>query len=81
VIFGLSENIESLVQESGRSMRGGDAETQGQTGHSFFLHKGALGEHFACLNVSIILSCFRKQTLSTKFGMPRAVLKATKVSN
>ena len=54
MIFGLSENIDSLVQESGRSMRGGDVETQGQTGLSFFLHKGALGEYFACLNVSLI---------------------------
>ena len=54
MIFGLSETIEGFVQESGRSMRGGDVETQGQTGLSFFLHKGALGEHFASLNVSII---------------------------
>ena len=45
VVFGLSENIENLVQESGRSMRGGDQETQGRMGLSFFFHKGSLGKH------------------------------------
>ena len=43
VIFGLSESIENLVQEGGRVMRGGDEETSGRLGYSFFLHKGALG--------------------------------------
>lgn len=44
VVFGLSETIEDLLQEGGRSMRGGDLETQGQRGWTFFLHKGSLGE-------------------------------------
>ena len=45
VVFGLSENIENLLQEAGRSMRGSSAETVGQLGISFFLHKGAVGKH------------------------------------
>jgi hypothetical protein len=44
VVFGLSETIEDLLQEGGRSMRGGDLETQGERGLTFFLHKGSLGE-------------------------------------
>ena len=44
LVLGLSENMESLMQESGRSMRGAEGETQGLMGFSFFLHKGALGE-------------------------------------
>ena len=43
VVIGLSENMENLVQEGGRSMRGSDQETRGRLGYSFFLHKGALG--------------------------------------
>ena len=43
VVFGLSETIEGYLQEGGRSMRGANFETEGQTGFSFFLHKGALG--------------------------------------
>ena len=46
VVFGLSETIEALVQEAGRSMRGGDMETQGRRGLTFFFHKGALGTCF-----------------------------------
>ena len=42
VIFGLSDTFEGFLQEGGRSMRGGEVETQGQTGFSFFLRKGAL---------------------------------------
>ena len=45
VIFGLSETVEDFLQEGGRAMRGGQIETQGQEGFSFFLHKGALGMH------------------------------------
>ena len=43
VAIGLSETLEDLLQEAGRSMRGGKEETQGKRGYSFFLHKGALG--------------------------------------
>ena len=43
VIFGLSENAESLLQEGGRPMRGGPIETQNQRGFAFFFHKGNLG--------------------------------------
>ena len=46
VIFGLSNTFEGFVQEGGRSMRGGEEETQGQTGFSFVLHKGALGKEW-----------------------------------
>ena len=45
LVLGLSENIENVLQEGGRSMRGSVAETQGQLGISFFLHKGALGKN------------------------------------
>ena len=48
IVFGLSETIEDLLQEGGRSMRGGDLETKGKTGYSFFFHKGALGKLFIC---------------------------------
>ena len=44
VVIGLSETIEDFLQEGGRSMRGGEQETQGQRGYSFFLHKGSLGK-------------------------------------
>ena len=44
VVLGLSENVENLLQEAGRSMRGGAAETGGDRGISFFLHKGTLGK-------------------------------------
>ena len=44
VVLGLSENMENLLQEGGRSMRGSVKETSGQLGISFFLHKGALGK-------------------------------------
>ena len=43
VVIGLSETMEDLLQEGGRSMRGGLQETQGRRGYSFFLHKGSLG--------------------------------------
>jgi hypothetical protein len=46
IVFGLSETIEDFLQEGGRSMRGGDVETEGKTGLSFFFHKGALGMLF-----------------------------------
>ena len=45
VVLGLSESLEDFLQEGGRSMRGGEQETQGQIGYSFFLHKGALGKN------------------------------------
>ena len=44
IIFGLSENAESLLQEGGRPMRGGPLETQNQHGLAFFFHKGSLGK-------------------------------------
>ena len=44
VIFGLSANMEDLIQEGGRCMRGGEVETRGRRGISFFLHKGAIGK-------------------------------------
>ena len=44
VVIGLSETIEDFLQEGVRSMRGGEQETQGQRGYSFFLHKGSLGK-------------------------------------
>ena len=43
--FGLAANMENLLQEAGRPMRGSLTETDGQQGFSFFLHKGALGLH------------------------------------
>ena len=44
VVLGLSNTMEDFLQEGGRSMRGGEQETQGQVGYSFFLHKGVLGK-------------------------------------
>ena len=44
VVLGLSENMENLLQEGGRSMRGSITETKGQLGIRFFLHKGSLGK-------------------------------------
>ena len=44
VIFGLNANMEGLIQEGGRCMRGGEVETRGRRGISFFLHKGAIGK-------------------------------------
>ena len=43
VNFGLAASMEDLLQEGGRVMRGSDAETNGNQGFAFFLHKGALG--------------------------------------
>ena len=45
VILGLSESVENFLQEGGRVMRGGLLETGGRIVHSFFLHKGVLGEY------------------------------------
>ena len=45
VVLGLSENFENLLQEGGRSLRGGDQETLNRRGFSFFLHKGKLGNY------------------------------------
>ena len=45
VVIGLSENMENLLQEGGRSMRGSVHETSGRRGFSFFLHKGKLGKY------------------------------------
>ena len=53
VIFGLSDTFEGFLQEGGRSMRGGEVETQGKTGFSFFLHKGALGKERVWKNESM----------------------------
>ena len=44
VVFGLSENAESLLQEGGRPMRGSSLETKNQQGLAFFFHKGNLGK-------------------------------------
>ena len=44
--IGLSENIENLIQEAGRSMRGSAVDTSGEKGLSFFLHKGTLGDTY-----------------------------------
>ena len=54
VVLGLSETIEDFLQEGGRSMRGGEQETQGLIGYSFFLHKGALGKNHHTSKVYIV---------------------------
>ena len=58
LVFGLSANVEDLLQEDGRSMRGSESETLGARGYSFFLHKGSLGNWHEIYSVLMYLKFF-----------------------